>query len=341
VSAPSSAFVDSSPALVNASRFRAAHEADWERLDKLVSRMEKRSIRALSDDDILALPLLYRTTLSSLAVARDTSLDRGLIVYLERLSTRAYFQIYGVQTSVWSQLGHFFARGWPEAVQSLWRETLVCAFLTLASAVVAYLLVRGDPAWFYGIIPEGLAGGRDPSASAEALRRTLYDRHDDMLATFATYLFTHNSQIAIFAFALGFAFAVPTILLILYNGLMLGAFFAVFAAKGLAFNLAGWLAIHGTTELFAIAIAGAAGMRIGTAIAFPGRDSRTEAAVRAGRPAALAMAGTVIMLAVAGLLEGIGRQTIVDDASRYLIGATMLAGWLAYFYMPRRGRHEV
>ena len=74
---------------------------------------------------------------------------------------------------------------------------------------------------------------------------------------FATYLFTHNSQIAIFAFALGFAFAVPTILLILYNGLMLGAFFAVFAAKGLAFNLAGWLMIHGTTELFAIAIAGA------------------------------------------------------------------------------------
>jgi uncharacterized membrane protein SpoIIM required for sporulation len=339
VSALSSALIDASPALVNASRFRAAHEADWERLDRLVTRMERRSIRALSDDDILALPLLYRTTLSSLAVARDTSLDRGLIVYLERLSTRAYFQIYGVQTSVWRQLGHFLARGWPEAVQSLWRETLVCVLLTVASAVVAYLLVRGDPAWFYGIIPEGLADGRDPSASAEALRGTLYERHDDMLATFATYLFTHNSQIAIFAFALGFAFAVPTVLLIVYNGLMLGAFVAVFAAKGLAFNLAGWIAIHGTTELFAINIAGAAGMRIGTSIAFPGRDSRTEAAVRAGRPAALAMAGTVVMLAVAGLLEGIGRQIIVDDTTRYLIGATMLAGWLAYFYVPRRGRH--
>jgi uncharacterized membrane protein SpoIIM required for sporulation len=341
VSAGSSAMVEARPALVNASRFRAAHEADWERLDRLVTRIEKRSIRALSDDDILALPLLYRTTLSSLAVARDTSLDRGLIVYLEQLSTRAYFQIYGVQTSAWRQLGDFFARGWPAAVQSLWRETLVCVFLTLASAVVAYLLVRGDPSWFYGIIPEALANGRDPSAGAEALRRTLYDRHDDMLATFATYLFTHNSQIAIFAFALGFAFAVPTVLLILYNGLMLGAFFAVFAEKGLTFSLGGWLAIHGTTELFAINIAGAAGIRLGMAIAFPGRDTRTEAAVRAGRSAAIAMAGAVVMLAVAGLLEGIGRQTIVDDASRYLIGAAMLAGWLTYFYMPRRPRHGV
>ena len=337
MSGPASAIVETRTVVVNASRFRAAHEADWERLEQLVTRMEKRSIAILSDDDILALPLLYRTTLSSLAVARDTSLDRSLIAYLEQLCTRAYFQIYGVQTSVWRQLGHFFARGWPEAVQGLWRETLICVLLTLASAAVAFLLVRGDPSWFFGIIPESLAGGRDPSASAEMLRRTLYDRHDDMLATFATYLFTHNSQIAIFAFALGFAFAVPTILLILYNGLMLGAFFAVFAAKGLAFNLGGWLAIHGTTELFAIAIAGAAGMRIGMAIAFPGRDTRTESAVRAGRSAALAMAGTVVMLAVAGLLEGIGRQTVVDDFSRYAIGTAMLAGWLTYFYMPRKG----
>jgi len=338
VNAPASAIVEPRPALVNASRFRAAHEADWERLDQLVTRIEKRSIRALSDDDLLALPLLYRTTLSSLAVARDTSLDRSLIVYLEQLSTRAYFQIYGVQTSAWRQLGRFFARGWPQAVQSLWRETLACALLDLAAAVVGYLLVRSDPSWFYAIIPEGLASGRDPSATEAALRATLYDRQDDMLATFATYLFTHNSQIAIFAFALGFAFAVPTILLILYNGLMLGAFFAVFAEKGLALNLAGWLAIHGTTELFAIAIAGAAGMRIGLAIAFPGRDTRLESVVRAGRTAAIAMAGAVVMLAVAGLLEGIGRQTVVDDGSRFLIGAAMLAGWLTYFYLPRRGR---
>ena len=102
------------------------------------------------------------------------------------------------------------------------------------------LLVRSDPSWFFSIIPSGLSDGRDPSASAEYLRGTLYDDGGEgWLMTFATYLFTHNSQIAIFAFALGFAFVVPTILLILYNGLMLGAFFAVFSSKGLAFNLGG------------------------------------------------------------------------------------------------------
>jgi uncharacterized membrane protein SpoIIM required for sporulation len=327
--------------LVNATRFRQAHSADWERLDELVTRLEKKSMRSLSDDDLLALPSLYRTTLSSLSVARDTSLDKALVTYLEQLSTRAYFQIYGVQTPARRQIARFFARSWPEAVRAIWRETLFCVLLTAGAALVSYFLIRSDPSWFYSMIPEGLAGGRDPSASAEFLRTTLYDGQKDGLSLFATFLFTHNSQIAIFSFALGFAFAVPTVLLIIYNGLMLGAFVAVFAAKGLGLNVAGWLMIHGTTEIFAICISGAAGIRIGMAVAFPGRLSRMDAVVAAGRTAAIAMAGTVIMLAVAGLLEGVGRQTILDDGLRALIGASVLAGWLVYFYAwrPRSAEH--
>ena len=323
--------------LVNATRFRAAHEADWLRLEEIISCMEKRSIRALTDDDLLELPRLYRTTISSLSVARDTSLDRSLIIYLEQLCTRAYFQIYGVQTSVGRQLVNFFARGWPAAVREVWRETLLCGLLMLGAAIASDMLIRSDPTWFYSIIPQSLAGGRDPAASAEFLRSSLYDKGDSLLMTFATFLFTHNSQVAIFSFALGFAFAVPTALLVIYNGLMLGALFAVFAAKGLAYNLAGWLMIHGTTELFAIAIAAGAGVKIGTAVAFPGRWSRMDAAVRAGRPAATAMAGTLIMLLVAGILEGVGRQTITNDLARFGIGSAMLVIWVSYFYVWRSG----
>ncbi|WP_010162787.1 stage II sporulation protein M [Sphingomonas sp. PAMC 26617] len=326
----------SAPVLVNASGFRAAHAAEWERLDAIVRRIEKRSIGAVPQEDLLALPLLYRTALSSLSVARETSLDRALVDYLEQLCTRAYFQIYGVPGSAFGQLKRFFTHGWPAAVQSLWRETLVSFLLTVAGAVVGYLLVRGDAAWFFAIVGDGMAGGRDPSASVEALRKTIYaTEHQDMLATFAAFLFTHNAQIAILSFALGFAFAVPTALLITYNGLMLGAFLAVFVPKGLGVGFTGWIMIHGTTEVFAIILSGAAGFRIGTAIAFPGRRTRGDAAVDAGRTGAVAMAGTVVMLSIAGLLEGIGRQVLTDDVTRYAIGGVMLAGWLLYFYLPR------
>ncbi|MET0269303.1 MAG: stage II sporulation protein M, partial [Sphingomonas sp.] len=208
----------------------------------------------------------------------------------------------------------------------------------IAGTIAGFLLVRQDASWFYAIIPGDMAGGRDPAASREALIAPLRGgpMGGDMLGAFAAFLFTHNAQIAILSFALGFAFGLPTMLLIAYNGAMLGAFLALYLPHGLGLELGGWLAIHGTTELFAIALAGAAGFRIGLATAFPGAATRADAAVAAGRAAGTLMAGVVVMLAIAGLLEGIGRQTIEGSATRYLIGAVMLAGWCAYLYLPRR-----
>jgi uncharacterized membrane protein SpoIIM required for sporulation len=202
--------------------------------------------------------------------------------------------------------------------------------------LAGYLLVSNNPEWYGSFVPEGLAGGRDFSANAEYLRGTLYDGGDNALSVFATFLFTHNSQVSVMCFALGFAFGVPTALLIVHNGTMMGAILALFASHGLGFEMGGWLIIHGTTELFAIVLAGAAGFRIGWAVVFPGEETRLHAATAAGRSAALVMGGVVVMLAVAGLLEGIGRQTITTELYRYSLGLAMLSFWCAYFYLPRR-----
>ncbi|WP_348246542.1 stage II sporulation protein M, partial [Salmonella enterica] len=70
------------------------------------------------------------------------------------------------------------------------------------------------------------------------------------LSAFATFLFTHNAQIAILSFALGFAFGIPTAVLIAGNGTMLGAILVLYFSRGLGFEFVGWLAIHGVTELF-------------------------------------------------------------------------------------------
>ena len=65
------------------------------------------------------------------------------------------------------------------------------------------------------------------------------------------------------------------------------------------------------------------------------------AAVQAGKTGATVMGGAVVMLLVAGLLEGIGRQTVTNDLARYAIGSVMLVGWLLYFYLPRSRRDGV
>jgi len=133
----------------------------------------------------------------------------------------------------------------------------------------------------------------------------------------------------------------PTAVLLLYNGLHIGSFYAVFWQKGLAYELTGWLFIHGVTELFAVILAGAAGFMIGGAVAFPGRHTRMESMRRAGEKAAMVIIGAVVMLFIAALLEGFGRQLINSDPVRYTIAITSLIFWLGYFYLPRKRRpHE-
>jgi uncharacterized membrane protein SpoIIM required for sporulation len=224
-------------------------------------------------------------------------------------------------------------------VRALWRETVATAVIFIGAAVVGAVLVSQDPDWFGSIIPGALSQGRDPTAATAALKDVLYGDHGKQgLSAFAVFLFTHNAQISLLAFALGFAFCLPTALLVAANGLTLGAFVALYASRGLGFQMGGWLAIHGATELFATILAGAAGFRIGWAVMFPGERARLEAAADAGRSAGMVMGGVVVMLIFAGLLEGIGRQLIKDDIARWAIGLTTLALWLTYFYLPRRGR---
>lgn len=321
-------------------RFRLEREATWERLEALLKQAESRSPQSLSDDDMLAIPTLYRATLSSLSVARATSLDQALVDYLEALCARAYFFVYGARTTLAERILEFFSVTWPSAVRSMWRETVAAAFVTLASLAAAYFLVRADPSYFFSFVPESLASGRDPTATTEQLRATLYCGADARtpLSVFAAFLFTHNAQISLFAFALGIAFCLPSILLIAYNGSSLGAMFAVFDSHGLALPFGGWILVHGVTELYAIMIAGAAGIRIGWAVAFPGASSRLQAAERAGREGGIAMLGVVIMLFCAGILESFARQLVVQDLARYAIAATSAIVWFAYFYIPRGRR---
>ncbi|HEX3700572.1 MAG TPA: stage II sporulation protein M [Phenylobacterium sp.] len=329
---------------LKSARFRAEREADWRRLETLLNRAQGGRAAKLKPQELLEIPVLYRQALSSLSVARSISLDRSLVDYLEGLGARAYFVVYGTRTRPFERVGRFFAYDWPMAVRSLWRETLVGALIGAVAAVVAYILVRQDSDWFYGFMPQAMAGGRDPTASTAFLRGTLYGEGGHAakagLELLATFLFTHNAQISLFAFALGFALCLPTAALLAYNGATLGAFLALFAERGLAFQATGWLMIHGVTELFAVTLAGSAGLSIGWAVSFPGERSRVEAAAHAGRRGASVMAGVVVMLFVAALLEGFARQLITSDAARYAIAATSAVLWATYFYWPRRSRPE-
>ncbi len=324
--------------LLKSYRFREEREADWHKFEALLRRAENRGVKALSDEEMTALPRLYRQAVSSLSVARSISLDQNVIAYLESLCSRGYFFVYGTRTTLGERIAQFFRHDWPKAVRSSKGATLLAFICLFGGAALGFFLCMQDMEWFWtfhnGMDP------RNPNASTEFLRSTLYSETGEHtqggLGGFAGMLFNHNAQIALLAFALGFMFGLPTAILLLYNGLMLGSFYALFWSRGLGYELTGWLFIHGVTELFAIILAGTAGFVIGHAVAFPGRKSRMNSARDAGRRAATIAMGCVVMLFIAALLEGFGRQMVNSDVIRYAIAGTTLLLWLGYFYIPRK-----
>lgn len=325
--------------LIRSYRFRAEREALWRDLETLVQRAETSGARSLRPLDLVRLPVLYRAAVSSLSVARAISLDASLLAYLENLATRAYFVVYGTRTSPAGAAGRFFTRRLPTAVRTARWHILAAALVMALGTLLGWVLTAGDLDWFYVFVDPGMAAGRDPGATAAELRQVLFDggTWEDELVAFASFLFTHNASIAILCFALGVVFGVPVVWLLLTNGMMLGAFCGLYAARCLEGELLGWLAIHGTTELFAIVLCGGAGFLLADGLVRPGRQTRLAALARRGRIAAELALGAVVMLFVAALLEGLGRQLVTSTGLRFAIGGLMLAFWLALFCFGGRG----
>ncbi|MBW8753629.1 MAG: stage II sporulation protein M [Sphingomonadales bacterium] len=324
-------------AALRSDRFRLEREDDWKRLEAIVARIEKGRLRKLSDEDVLALPVLYRTVASSLSIARETSLDAATLAYLEALVQRAWFIVYGPRASLGSWLRRFLGGGWSASVQAIWLDVLMALAVMVAGTVVGWLLVAGDPEWYHALVPGQFADTRAPGASRDVLLKTLFsDQTQEPLAAFAAYLFGNNAQVSILSFALGFAFGLPSLMLLVQNTATLGAMLWLYNGAGLTLDFAAWISIHGTTELFAIMLSGAAGLHIGRSMAFPGERSIMEAAAEAGRRASQVMMGVVLMLIVAALLEGFGRQLINNTPGRLGVGLFMLFFWVSYLFLFRR-----
>ncbi len=325
---------------LRSARFRQEREPIWRKLEVLVARVEKAGLRALSYDEARDLATSYRQAMNSLSVARDISLDQALLIYLENLCARAYLAVYAPQESIRGVMSRLFTHGIPQAVRRSALPMFIGFGAMILGAIVAYVLCSEDASWFFTFVPNDLAGGRTPSASVEFLRQSLYDGEraaQDELGAFASYLFSHNTQVAILVFALGIFATAPSFILTFYNGLVMGAFYYAFDQAGLGYDVFAWLSVHGVTEISAFCIACAGGVQLGLAVLLPGELTRKEALRVRGRDATKLFILGAMMLLVAAILEGFVRQNVQSAEMRLAIGWGIGALWLGYFIFVGRG----
>jgi len=316
----------------------------WNELEQLVRKADAQGVGSLRFAETERLGATYRLVTAHLARLRQEARDPEIVQYLNDLAIRAHGVIYRPTRDRLDPLG-FFVRRFPQTFRETGRYQAVAAGLLIAAALVAFGAVQVDRELAYTLVPQGLY-------PRDALHTLILDPHaQDVLLThgrdqgvgekafFASFLMTNNTKVGLLAFVTGVMAMVPTVLLILYNGLMLGAFASVFFGDGGFHPLFWpWLLPHGVTELLAINICSAAGLYVGMGVIDPGRLPRRDAIVLRARVALRLALGTVPMFIAAGFIESFLRQSSWPPLPRlaFAVGTVLL--WVAYLGFAGRRR---
>ncbi|MFO0948296.1 MAG: stage II sporulation protein M [Planctomycetota bacterium] len=313
------------------SDFLTKNKPAWQELEKLVAR-GRRAIGRMSPEELRRLDVLYRITTVHLAQVKTRTSDARLMVYLNQLVASAHSLIYlPPRRSVFAGALKFFAEGFPRMIVRTWRYHAVSVLLLLAGCVISYVAARNDPLAAYALLPA--SESRLPGSTQEQLLDVLRsgrDQGDGEKFVFASFLFSHNLRVGILSMAVGILAAVPTVFLILYNGMILGAFTAVHHGAGIYAEYWAWILPHGITELFAIALCGGVGLMLGHAVVSPGLLTRTESLRRTGIEAAKMAGGAAAMLTFAAVIESYLRQSHLSTNSRFLFAGGSAIFWIAY-----------
>jgi uncharacterized membrane protein SpoIIM required for sporulation len=307
-------------------RFISARRARWDRLDALVGRAARRGVRSLGADEIDELALGYRAATSDLAIARTRGEDPAVLDHLNRLAARAHSVVYvATARSGWNRLIDFVVRGFPAEVRRSWAPIGFCTLVTIVSALIAYGSVWNDPANAHALLP-----GIPIPPVTKALHDSNFGFDRAYSPEVASEIITNNVKVAAIAFAGGMTAGILTGWIILTNGLMLGAFGALYAKAGFGPDFWATIAPHGVIELTAIQIAGGAGLVLAAGYLRPGRAKRGDALVFAARRAGTLVIGVALLLCVAGMIEGFVSPQRFSIPARGTIGAITGVALLLY-----------
>ena len=143
-------------------------------------------------------------------------------------------------------------------------------------------------------------------------------------------LITNNVRVAFTCLAGGIFLGVGALAVLAFNGFAIGASAGHFANAGLLGYLLEFIVGHGVLELFAIWVAGAAGFMLGRALVAPGDLSRADALAVTGRTAIRMIGATVVLLVVAGMIEGLLSASAQDAGTRVAVSAVSALFLAAY-----------
>ncbi|KAB2934089.1 MAG: stage II sporulation protein M [Candidatus Contendobacter sp.] len=315
--------------------FEQRRTAGWQAFAAALDRLERRKgDKTAAPLPVAEFPAAYRQLCQQLAIARVRRYSGPLLDRLNQLALRAYQQLYRAPRRRGRAVLHFLVADFPRRVRADARLFWLCAALFYLPLLGMGWAVHQAPELIHSLLPPEMVAEIE-SHYAPGQGEVNRDAADD-LAMFGYYVH-NNIGIGFRTFAGGLLLGVGAAFVLVLNGLLIGAISGYLTARGTIETFYTFVAGHGAFELTGIVLAGVAGLKLGWAVAAPGRSSRTEALRRAAAEGVRLIVGVAVLLVLAAFIEAFwSSNRAIPAAIKYAVGA---AGWLlVVFYLSRAGR---
>jgi uncharacterized membrane protein SpoIIM required for sporulation len=297
----------------------------WERLTALVAATTQS--HTLSRSELQELALLYRQVASDLSTLRQDRTSAALAAQVNQLLARAHHIIYSSRKSSWRNFFLFLRDDYPRIFREQKNYVFAALLMMLVGVGIAAAFTLADSRFATPIL--------GPSIMQSVDRHEMWtDSIVSVAPQAASGIMTNNLTVSFTAFAGGLLFGAGSIYLLFLNGLMLGAVAVICQKAGMALSLWSFVVPHGSLELPAIILAGAAGLRLGYGMLFPGIYRWKDSVALAGRESVRLVSGVIPMLFIAGSLEGFFSPSAAPMALKFSVGAGLFVLLLIWLFRP-------
>src|SRR6202012_4331945 len=247
--------------------------------------------------------------------------------YLNVAASKIYLGIYGNRKAETNPLARFVRYKLPMTIHRHHRVLLLALIIFSVFFTVGVLSARGDESFIRSMLGDAYVNQTEDNIAA-GNPFAIYQGENQVIMWLS--ILVNNIRVSITMLAGGVLVGLIPLFQLVKEGVRIGAFEALFGQKGLAGGFVLTVFIHGTLEISALIISGAAGIVIGTGFLFPGTLSRLESFKRNARDACIMVSGLIPVFINASFFEGFvtryanmpvwGKLTILIGSLTFIVG---------------------
>ena len=283
---------------------------------------------------------LYRIICQHYALAKQRHYSPQLVHYLEELVTKGHQQLYQRDSHLLTRIYRFFSYTFPVRLRRhaglFW---LSLAFFLLPAVLMGWASYEQSD-MLYSVMPADQVSQMEEmyNPGNDMVGRDSERRSDTDIAMFGYYIM-NNVGIDFRIYGMGIFAGIGTLLSLLYNGLVIGGVAGHLSGVGFGETFWPFVSGHGSFELTAAVISGAAGLRLAQSIFMPGNYRRLDAFKIAGKQSIELLIGAATMTFIAAFIEAFwSSSSLIPDIVKYGVAAVLWA--LVIGYLCLAGKKE-